>query len=274
MNSSRTQFPENLVQHVARDLLHRSDVIQLPFKKILEISAAPLPIEALKTAYPKAQIAQWQMCEQLPKITMKQSLQKLNPFANASLSAHAWDGFAPSADAQLVLAPLVLEGWGDDTLAQLADLPSWFAPDGVLMFAILGAGAAPELVNHDPEWLTHVAHLPNIMDTGARLQALRFGLPVLDVETVRLGYTDAQTMWQDIYHISPSLRGLSEAEQITWRERMDAAFAQGVRELSLEIIYIQVWQPSAAKIDTGVRTVSLESLTDSLKNKPTFKEQV
>ena len=173
------------------------------------------------------------------------------------------------ADAQLVIAPFILDGlYAQDVLTNLEQLPHWFAPDGVLLFAMLGAGALPELVNRDSDWLAHLKHLPNIMDTGARLQALRFGLPVLDVETVRLGYSDAETLWADVLGISPSLRALDEPSQNTWREKTHTEFAQGLHELSLEIIFGQVWQPSTptTQRDDGVRTVSLESLTHSLKS--------
>ena len=272
MNPSRTLLPENLVHHVARELVQRADVIKLTLQRLREISPAPLPSDELKIAYPKTQIEQWQMVEVKPAQTL---WQKLNPFASTRVQSHAWDEwkeFAPSGDAQLVFAPFVLDGlYAHDVLTNLDQLPQWFAPDGVLLFAMLGAGALPELVNRDAEWLAHLSHLPNIMDTGARLQALRFGLPVLDVETVRLGYSDTDTLWSDVLHISPSLRALDVVTQNIWREKIHAEFAQGLRETSLQIIYGQVWQPSARVHDDGVRTVSLESLTSSLKNRPSME---
>ena len=158
-----------------------------------------------------------------------------------------------------------------DTLAALAQLPSWFAQDGVLLFATLGAGSLPELVNRNADWLAQVQHLPTIMAMGRRLQDLRFGLPVLDVETVRLGYDDAETLWQDVLHFCPSLPTLSDAERSHWRVQTQTAFDEGVRQLSIEIIYGQVWQPTVTAkelADDGVRTVSLESLTASLNKRP------
>ncbi len=267
MNPPRTQLPDTLVQHAARELLQRTDVIKLTVTTLREISPAPLPSAELTAAYPKAQVSQWQLSETPAAVsTWTNTVKKFNPFKRSTLESQTWTDFAPSADAQLVIAPFVLEGlYAGEVLAHLSELPQWFTADGVLMFALLGAGAAPELVNRDPEWLVQLKHLPNIMDTGARLQALNFGLPVLDVETVRLGYSDAQTLWQDVLNLSPSLQGMSAAEQSPWREKIDAAFADGMNELSLEIIYGQVWQPSARRSDDGVRTVSLESLTNSLK---------
>ena len=94
---------------------------------------------------------------------------------------------------------------------------------------------------------------------------------MLDVETVRLGYDDAETLWQDVLHLSPNLQALSDAEREPWRAQAQTAFDEGVRQLSLEIIYGQVWQPTAAAkehADDGVRTVSLESLTASLNKRP------
>ena len=265
MNPSRTRLPDALVHHVARELLQRAQRIKLPLQRVREISSAPLPAVELKRIYPKARIEQWQLVEAKPAPNL---WQKLNPLRQ--IQTHAWDAFTPSANAQLVLAPFVLDGWdAENILTRFEQLPQWFASDGVLLFAILGAGALPELINRDPDWLAHIKHLPNIMDTGARLQALRFGLPVLDVETIRLGYSDVEILWNDVLHMSPSLRALDALEQQQWREKIHAEFVQGLRELSLEIIFGQVWQPTTPTQDSGVRTVSLESLTNSLKSNRT-----
>lgn len=266
-------IPDNLVHYAARDLLRRAEVITVPLSAVREISPAPLPAEELRRAYAKATIEQWHLSESAPPAEKQSWLQKLNPFAAnntpsriapAQLNAQ----LAKAQPAQLVLAPFALDALSaEDVLASLAQLPSWFASDGVLLFATLGAGSLPELVNRNADWLTQVQHLPTIMAMGRRLQDLRFGLPVLDVETVRLGYDDAATLWHDVLQLSPSLQALPEAERELWRAQAQAAFDEGVRQLSLEIIYGQVWQPTAAQPDDGVRTVSLESLTASLKNR-------
>lgn len=282
MNTTFTtpsQLPDTLVQYVARDLLRRAEIIKLPVTRVREISSAPLPAPQIQAQYPKAKLEQWRMS--VHAVSQKQTLlRKLNPFATALPIELGWSDWAEhianAPAASLVFAPFVLDGLCRaqigttvDVLAQLEQLSTWFAADGVLLFATLGAGTVPQLVNRDPDWLTHFQHLPTIMNLGRCLQDLRFGLPVLDVETVRMGYDDAQTMWQDVCLFSPSLNALPELAQREWRHRVDDAFAHGVRELSLEVIYAQVWQPSAAPAgDDGVRTVSLESLTASLKNRP------
>ena len=267
------RIPDNLVHYAARDLLRRAEVIQSPLSCVREISPAPLPTDELRRAYPNAAIEQWHLSEYAPQVAKKSWLQKFNPFASndtpsridpAQLNAQLLN----AQPAQLVLAPFVLDTLSAaDALAALAQLPSWFAPDGVLLFATLGAGSLPELVNRNADWLVQVQHLPTIMAMGRRLQDLRFGLPVLDVETVRLGYDDAETLWQDVLHLSPNLQALSDAEREPWRAQAQAAFDDGVCQLSLEIIYGQVWQPTTVQADNGVRTVSLESLTASLKNR-------
>ncbi len=267
------RIPDNLVHYAARDLLRRAEVITTPLSCVREISPAPLPADELRRAYPNAAIEQWHLSESAPQVAKKSWLHKLNPFAsNDTLSridpAQLNAQLTNAQPAQLVLAPFVLDTLSAaDTLAALAQLPSWFAPEGVLLFATLGAGSMPELVNRNADWLTQVQHLPTIMAMGRRLQDLRFGLPVLDVETVRLGYDDAATLWHDVLQLSPNLQAQSDAEREPWRAQAQAAFEDGVRQLSLEIIYGQVWQPTTAQADDGVRTVSLESLTASLKNR-------
>ena len=267
------RIPDNLVHYAARDLLRRAEVIQSPLTRVREISPAPLPADELRTAYPNATVEQWHVTDSAPSAEKKSWLQKLNPFASNDTpsriaSAQLNAQLTNAQPAQLVLAPFVLDTLSAaDTLAALAQLPSWFAQDGVLLFATLGAGSMPELVNRNADWLTQVQHLPTIMAMGRRLQDLRFGLPVLDVETVRLGYDDAATLWHDVLQLSPNLQAQSDAEREPWRAQAQAAFEDGVRQLSLEIIYGQVWQPTTAQADDGVRTVSLESLTASLKNR-------
>lgn len=270
-----TKLPDNLVQYVARDLLRRASIITAPMARVREISASPLPLSELRAQYATTPIEQWQMVHQPSAIEKPSLWRKLNPFAANDVPVQvAWSDWArqcqDNAPAALVLAPLVLDGLADgDVLAQLAQLPQWFSTDGVLLFATLGAGAWPELVNRDEAWLEWVRHLPTIMDMGRRLQDLRFGLPVLDVETVRLGYDDVDTLWHDMLGMSAGLRNLPDEAQVPWRARLETAFQNGLRELSLDVIYGQVWQPSTstAPMDSGVRTVSLESLTASLKNR-------
>ena len=275
------ELPDNLVQYVARDLLRRATIITAPMARVREISAAPLPLNELRAQYGKTPIEQWRMVNHVranqPSLWRKLNLFALNDAPQEVVWADGATQLKKMPPASMVLAPLVLDGLASgltddgaagDVLTRLAELPQWFAPDGVLLFATLGAGAWPELVNRDEAWLTFVQHLPTIMDMGRRLQDLRFGLPVLDVETVRLGYADADTLWQDMCGISPRLRALPADEQAPWRVRLAAAFASGLRELSLEVIYGQVWQPTVASEDNGVRVVSLESLTASLNKRP------
>lgn len=285
MPTIHARFPDNLVQHTARELLARATLIKLLLMRVREISCAPLPIEDLRAGFgaqSKIVFEQWQMgaADSAPrrKNPNVPLWQKLNPFAASThelttLSWMQWEQQQailaqeqnPHLAAQLVLAPLVLDGWdAAQVLDKLNAMPAWFAADGVLLFAVLGAGSCPELVNREPAWLTHFTHLPDIMAMGQRLQTLRFGLPVLDTETVRLGYDRADILWADLCQLSPSLRCLPSAEQTPWRVHVDEAFTDGLRELSLSIIYGQVWQPQPAMVDDGVRTVSLDQLAATL----------
>ncbi len=269
---TKVHIPDNLVHYAARDLLRRAEVMTMPLNAVREISPAPLPADELRRTYPKAAIEQWHLSEYALPAEKQSWLHKLNPFASNDTPSRVVPvqlnaQLANAQPASLVLAPFALDALSaDDVLTSLAQLPNWFAADGVLLFATLGAGSLPELVNRNTDWLAQVQHLPTIMAMGRRLQDLRFGLPVLDVEPVRLGYDDATTLWHDVLQLIPSLQALPAAEQESWRAQAHAAFDDGVRALSLEIIYGQVWQPTIAQADDGVRTVSLESLTASLKN--------
>lgn len=275
------KIPDTLVHYVAHELWARSDIITTPVTLVRELSPAPLPLEVYRQSY-AGDVEQWHMGGGLHPQDEVDGVSKAvgmgwfgqirSRWRNQSSDearlkplVKSWLSDEPILPAQRVLAPFLVDGWdASQMLEQLARLPAWFAQDGVLLFAMLGAGAVPELINRDSSWLAHVQHLPSIMDTGARLQALRFGLPVLDVETVQLGYSEPETMWQDLYGLSPTLHQLTLEEQAQWRTRLVQAFSEGVQILSFEVIFGQVWQPVLHKQDSGVRTVSLESLTRSL----------
>ena len=274
---SQIRLPDNLVQYVTRDLLRRAEIIQLAPDEVREIAPALLPQHELQAAYPDVALQQWLLTTEAKPAEKKSILQKLNPFASNQTVQHVIPETFSAQNQQANPAKLVLASFALDVLSAgqnmewLEHMPAWFAAEGVLLFATLGAGALPELINQDEQWLTHVSHLPSIMNMGRRLQDLRFGLPVLDVETVRLGYEAPELMWQDVLGISPSLQNLTESEQNHWRERLYQTFENGLRQLSLEVMYGQVWQPTAEPIASGVQTISLESLTASLKNRSTHE---
>ena len=270
---NRIILPENLVQYVAQDLLRRAQVIQLDQPTVHEISPAPLPREVLRAAYPKSEIAQWHVQHGSDATHKANWLEKINPFSNGravkSIPSSVFANEIHTAKkAQLVFAPFIADGvYGDELLTGLEHIHQWFSDDGVLLFAALGAGTLPELVNAQPEWLAQVQNLPNIMEMGRRLQDLQLGFPVLDVEKVRLGYDDAAVLWQDILNISPSLQRLSANEQSGWQHSLTQFFDSGAHEFTFEIIYGQVWQTQAElqKAEAnGFQTVSLESLKASL----------
>lgn len=262
---SKPSLPTSLVQYAARGLIVRSESIKVNRQKLHEISTAPLSLSDWKAVYPDAQVTQTYLTDEpAPEVGWLQRLKKT--MSGAAPQSVNWSMFS-AADyvvhqAALVFAPMVLD-LSDDVLAAMALMPRWFAKEGVLLFATLANGSLPELVNAQPEWLSLLGHWYNIMDAGARLQALNFGLPVLDVETITLSYRDFTTLWHDLLTFLPLLQSMSEAEKQVWQDKAHDLFKQGVRQLSLEILYGQVWQPTVKTAKTE-HTVSLESLTNQL----------
>lgn len=253
-------LPPDLVHHVARELIERSRDIKHAPTLMREISPHPLPASAF--AELNLPLSQWQLGESSPSSLW----QKLNPFAAKIQTIDLNQLNQPAQPAAaLVFAPLVLDAYAD-VLDALKQLPNWFSDDGVLLFATLGAGGLPEIVNAQPEWLDLLSHWPNIMDAGARLQDLRFGLPVLDVETVDLSYSDFDALWADVQAFVPS------ANNVTWRNRLHELYEQGLRQISLQVMYGQVWQVQAARHASDTHTVSLESLMAQLPHRKTFGE--
>lgn len=267
----RLPLPTDLVQHVARQLLERSRDIKLLPKLIREISLAPLPVADFKAQHLIAPLSQWRL-DGLQNTASASLFQRLKTALGQQLDAKSFSQLTtksphtPAAD--LVFAPLVLDV-SDDILAQFEYLPNWFASDGVLLFATLSAGGLPELVNAQPEWLELLQHWPNIMDAGARLQALRFSLPVLDVETTPLEYADFETLWQDVCALLPILATMAANEQNIWRDKLAQLFTNGLRTITLQIMYGQVWQVTAPKDKRTEHTISLDSLVAQLDHQKT-----
>lgn len=277
-------LPIDLVHHVAHGLLERSVSIKILPTLMREISPAPLPPEAFVNEGLTAPLSQWWLNAETadaaaPSFSLfkrlKQVLSKqVERTTWAQLSSGENSGESSRGTqhppAQLVFAPLVLDA-SDDVLRDFACLPQWFADEGVLLFATFAAGGLPELVNAQPEWLELLTHWPSIMDAGARLQALRFGLPVLDVESVPLAYTDVATMWADVNAFLPALRNMDADARAVWHAKLQRLFDQGQRELSVQVLYGQVWQVRAPKQLSDTHTVSLESLTAQLEQRRTYK---
>ena len=264
------QLPTDLVQHVARELLERVTSIKIKPALMREISAYPLPIHEFKSLGFNAPLSQWRVMTAQSEPEQGGWLRKLNPFRTViesrRLDELLGDSHQPAAS--LVFAPLVLDG-ANDMLEAFAQLPNWFSEDGELLFATLSAGSLPEIVNAEPEWLELLTHWPNIMDAGARLQDLRFGLPVLDVETIQLSYRDFDALWADVQAFIPAL---NSTNQEVWRNRLQVLFANGLRQISVQVLYGQVWQVQAKKHVSDTHTVSLESLTAQLHHRKTFGE--
>lgn len=267
---SEPKIPAALVQHIAHGLIERSVSIKILPALMREISPAPLSPDAFMQAGLSSPLSQWVLDDGASQPSM---FNRLKSVFSKSPERTTWAQLTADeltqTPAQLVFAPLVLDT-APDVLANFVHLPKWFAKDGVLLFATLAAGGLPELVNAQPEWLELLTHWPNIMDAGARLQELRFGLPVLDVESVPLAYADFATLWHDVCAMLPALREMTGNEQDKWRDKLQQLYNDGLREINVEVLYGQVWQIQAPKTHSGEYTISLDSLTSQLEHRKTF----
>ena len=105
-----------------------------------------------------------------------------------------------------------------------------------------GAGSLPELVNRNADWLAQVQHLPTIMAMGT-LAGFAFWLAPCLMLKPCVWADDAETLWQDVAALCPSLPTLSDAERSHWRVQTQTALMRACVS-SIEIVYGQVWQPT------------------------------
>ncbi|WP_404862936.1 methyltransferase domain-containing protein [Georhizobium sp. MAB10] len=184
--------------------------------------------------------------------------------------------------ADLIVSPLSLH-LTQDTPGVLIQINRALKPDGLFLGAMPGAGTLGELrealIAAESELsggaAPRVIPFPDIRDAGALMQRAGFALPVTDVDTLTVRYSDLFGLMRD-------LRAMGMANPLSGRSRRPASRALFLRAAELyaerfsdpdgriratfRIIHMSGWRPHESQQKPARRGSATVSLADILKS--------
>lgn len=184
--------------------------------------------------------------------------------------------------ADLIVSPLALH-LTQDTPGVLIQINRALKPDGLFLGAMPGAGTLGELreslIAAESELsggaAPRVIPFPDIRDAGALMQRAGFALPVTDVDTLTVRYSDMFGLMRD-------LRAMGMANPLSGRSRRPASRALFLRAAELyaerfsdpdgriratfRIIHMSGWRPHESQQKPARRGSATVSLADVLKS--------
>jgi SAM-dependent methyltransferase len=184
--------------------------------------------------------------------------------------------------ADLIVSPLSLH-LTQDTPGVLIQINRALKPDGLFLGAMPGAGTLGELrealIAAESELsggaAPRVIPFPDIRDAGALMQRAGFALPVTDVDTLTVRYSDMFGLMRD-------LRAMGMANPLSGRSRRPASRALFLRAAELyaerfsdpdgriratfRIIHMSGWRPHESQQKPARRGSATVSLAEILKS--------
>lgn len=176
----------------------------------------------------------------------------------------------PGASAQMVWSNLALP-WARDPGALFDGWLHALQPEGVLMFTTFGPDTLRELRVPAVRALGIAPpSYPDMHDLGDMLVAAGFAEPVMDMEMIRLRWSDPDKALAELAELGRPPHGDLPGGLRTpraWRALRDAlqgaAAAEGGIELSIELVYGHAFKPATRKATQGVATFDVETLRAS-----------
>lgn len=184
-----------------------------------------------------------------------------------------------SGSTDLIVSLLGLH-WADDLPGALAQIRRALRPDGLFLGAIFGAGTLSELrqVLTDAELevrggvQARVSPFADGYDGAALLQRAGFALPVVDLDTVVVRYSDAFALMRDLRAmgetnalagpVRPLTREIAGRAAALYAERF--ADADGRVRATFEIIHLAGWAPHESQQKPLARGSAKMRLADAL----------
>lgn len=165
--------------------------------------------------------------------------------------------------------------WIDDVPGLLRDVAHALTPDGLFIFATLGADTLEELrrawATHDPTHV-HVHPFPDMHDIGDQLSRAGFRDVVMDAERVTLTYESARRLLAELRNLDGGnvaherLRGLLSPRQLaamydTYLDlardpNADADAPNRVRA-TVELVFAHAWAPAPSRGSVSVAAPTL-----------------
>ncbi|MEM7173496.1 MAG: methyltransferase domain-containing protein, partial [Pseudomonadota bacterium] len=161
----------------------------------------------------------------------------------------------------LIISLLELH-WVNDLPGLLLQVNHALKADGLFLAAFLGGSTLYELREswmHAEVALKGGAHprvspFVDLRDAGALLQRAGFALPVADLDSITVEYSDPLTLMRDLRGMGESHAGHARARSFTSRQTLleaarryqqDYALPSGRVPATFEVIFLTAWAPSA-----------------------------
>jgi len=262
--------PPWLHLEAARRLAERLAPMRIEPARVLDWGAGPGGgRDALRQRYPKAEIVAVEPDPSWQARARRSSERRWWSLGRAQVaSAHvAGEPDAALGRAQLVWANMVLHGVIDPP-ALFARWHELLGVDGFVAFSCLGPGTLAELreLYASLGWPAPTPGFVDMHDLGDMLVAAGFADPVLDQETLTLGWANAEALLAELRQLGGNAAPDRFAGLRTpaWRRRLVAALAaragaDGRISLSFEIAYGHGFK-AAPRVQGGDVAVSLDDM--------------
>lgn len=275
---ARTDGPPWLHGEVARRMAERLGIIRLKPEVVVDWwGFAGAGGQALAEAYPRARRIVVEPTEGLRERSRKAARAGRWPWQRgAGVEVVSADELSPNG-AHLIWANMMLHGVWDPT----AVLERWhraLAVDGFVMFSCLGPDTLRELRELYARlgWPSAMAEFIDMHDLGDMLVHAGFADPVMDQETLRLSWPDAEALLAELRGLGGNASPVRFAGLRTprWRQRLvDELNAlrgpDGRLHMRFEVAYGHAFKAPPRPARSSETTVSLEEMRTLVRKRDT-----
>ena len=199
-----------------------------------------------------------------------------------TISIVADEEFLPFAPHSFDLVGSVLSlHWTNDLPGALAQIARIIKPNGLFLGALFGIDSLRELKICLAEAESEisggvsprVSPFTEVRDAGALLQRAGFALPVTDIDTITLKYTDAFSLMKELRGMGETNSLLSRKKSLTGQKillRAAELYQQyfededGYIPATFQIIYMTGWSPHESQQQPSKRGSGVVRLTETL----------
>ncbi|MGP8034329.1 MAG: malonyl-ACP O-methyltransferase BioC [Steroidobacteraceae bacterium] len=249
--SARYEAAAGLQARVSDELLERLGAFDFAPRVVLDLGAGTGRVtRALKRRYPRALVVALDLAPGMLREARRHS-SIWRRFER--LCADAQRLPLTSASVDLVFSSLMLQ-WCEPLDEALGEVRRVLKPGGFFAFSTFGPDTLHELraAWAQADGLTHVNRFIDMHDVGDALARAGFAEPVLDVDRIELGYSDALSLMRDLKAIGAHNVTAGRPRTLIGRAklgRMSAAYEGFRRGGSLpatyEVIYGASWGATA-----------------------------
>ncbi len=254
LSRAATGFEEAdfLHREVRSRLLDRFDFLRIRPGRILDLGAGTgAAVQSLGERFPAAAVL---------ALDLVPEMLRANPRALSGESTSAVCGDAQClplgpACVDLVFSNLMLH-WARDVNQVLAEVRRVLRPEGLFIFATLGAGTLSELHQawQKADRFSHVLDFMTMRDLGDALVRAGLAEPVLDSEIITVTYRSVSALAQDLRGTGANNHTVHRNPGLTSRDRWQRMLAayeqqrdeQGLLPASVNVVYGHAWGQSGA----------------------------